>query len=473
MITHVNSYKRKYRNLVIVLCLLISINGFCQKADSSGSKPNIVLIYVDDMGFGDVGYNGANDVLTPNIDALANRGVIFNQGYVSASVCAPSRAGLLTGIYQQKFGLGENCSASGWPNSAISQGSGIPDRQIILPEILKDHGYHTGMVGKWHLGIAETKRPNAKGFDYFYGFLNGSHSYYKSDLVFGSKKGHWPVFENNKMVPFEGYLTDVFTEKATEFIQQSHDEPFFLYVAYNAVHHPWEVPDEYLERLSHIKLENRRKFAGMVLALDDGVGRIVETLKDKGISDNTVIIFISDNGSPSGQAKGGAEGDFMSSTGGLRGWKGDTYEGGIRVPFVINWPGVLLSGQKYPHPVSNLDILPTITSYLNIQLKYQVDGVNLLPYVQSNIDDVPHDVLYWRRDDDYAIRKGNWKLCWNDRGATTKGSAELYNLEEDPFEEVNLVTEFPELARELQVCFDMWDSKLPDSKWWGAPINRK
>lgn len=462
--------KIHYIQLLLGLLFFVSAQINANPIDSL--PPNIIIIYADDMGYGDVGYNGFTDVLTPNIDRLATQSIVFNQGYVSASVCAPSRAGLLTGQYQQRFGLGENCSATGWPDSDISQGSGIPDDQILAPELFKSIGYSTGMVGKWHLGVAESKRPNQKGFDYYYGFLNGAHSYYKSEKVMGERKAHWPLFENNTPVTFNGYLTEVFTNKAVKYIEASKDKPFFLYLAYNAVHHPWEVPKEYVDRLQHIKLPNRRKFAAMVLALDDGVGEVLHSLEKYDIQNNTIVVFISDNGSPSGQDKGSSPDDFMSSTGGLKGWKGDTYEGGIRVPFLIKWPGVL-EPRIYDKPVSNLDVLPTLVEYLNIKDTPFFDGVNLLPHLNGQEQENPHDILYWRRDDDYAVRKGDWKLCWNNRGMKNTETAELFNLAEDPNEQYNLAGEFPELAKELQEIFDKWDSKLPDSSWWGGPKNRK
>jgi len=288
----------------------------------------------------------------------------------------------------------------------------------------------------------------------------------------GAKKAHWPLFENNKPLTFEGYLTEVFTNKAVQFINDSKNQPFFLYVAYNAVHHPWEVPDEYIERVQHISLPNRQKFAAMVLALDDGVGKVMDALDQQGLSDNTIVIFISDNGSPRGQAKASQPNDYMSSTGGLRGWKGDTYEGGIRVPFLIKWPGVLQS-KTYNKPVSNLDVLPTLAHFLNIKDTPHFDGVNLLPFLRQQKQGNPHEILYWRRDDDYAVRKGDWKLCWNSTGMKNTVNAELFNLADDPHERYNLADEFPELARELQAIFDSWDAELPDSKWWGGPKNRK
>ena len=460
-------------NLLSLFFIVVFITSAFGKGNEVVNKPNVIVIYADDMGWGDVGYNGSEHIHTPNIDRLAADGVIFNQGYVSASVCGPSRAGLLTGMYQQRFGLGENPSASGWPNSEISKGSGLPDDQVIAPEVLKDAGYQTGMVGKWHLGMKQEKRPNHKGFDYFYGFLNGAHSYYESSLVFGKKKAYWPFFDGDQKVTFDGYATEVFTDKAVDFINQNAKDPFFLYVAYNAVHHPWEVPEKYQDRVNHIPLKNRKKFAGMVLALDDGVGHILEALKNHGIEENTMVVFISDNGSPRGQAKNGDPGDYMSSTNGLRGWKGDTYEGGIRVPFLIKWPGVFPAGSQFNLPVMNLDVMPTITSYLNIPNTFNYDGVDLMPYVTGKKQGWPHEIMYWRRGDDYAIRKGDWKLCFNNKGADVKGMPELFNLSEDPVEEINQINQFPELAKELQHIFDQWDSKLPDSQWWRAPVNRK
>jgi len=458
--------------LYLVFSVLLSTN---LRAQQQPDKPNIIIIYADDMGWGDVGYHGVeNDIRTPNIDQLASEGVAFSQGYVSASVCSPSRAGLLTGQYQQRFGCGENPCGSGYPENEKALKSGLPDTIPILPELLKTQGYTTGMIGKWHLGLSENKRPNARGFDYFYGFLNGAHSYYEADIHFGKKKGKWPIFRNNQIVEYDGYMTEVFTKEAGQFITQQKENPFFLYLAYNAVHHPWEVPDAYLNRLDHIKTPYRKKFAGMVLAMDDGIGQIIQTLKDQKLYDNTIIIFMSDNGSPSGQGKDAAEGDYMSSTGGLRGWKGDTYEGGIKVPFIMRWPGQLRTNVTYDKPVINLDITPTLTHFLDIDEPAPgfYDGKDLLPFLNGKTNDRPHEELFWRRDEDYAIRIGDWKLTCNNRGNKATNGVELFNLKEDPFEKNNLAHQYPEKVIKMQQQFDQWDHNLPASICWGAPKNR-
>jgi len=439
-------------------------------------KPNIVLIYADDMGWGDVGYHGVKDIVTPNIDALAAGGMQMAQGYVSASVCGPSRCGLLTGVHQQRFGCGANPPEKGWPDNPRFPLAGLPLSQPILPQYLKKVGYRTGVIGKWHLGIHKTMRPLKRGFDEFYGFLNGAHSYTRSAATFVGNASLWPIFENDRIVKFDGYLTDVFADKAVDFIRRNKTKPFFLYHAPNAVHAPWEVPEPYLKRVRHIIPENRRLYAAMVLALDDSVGRIMKTLKAEGLADNTIVMFISDNGPPHGQKPINTPGDQMASAGPLRGWKGDCYEGGIRVPFVINWPGVLKPGSRYDQPVITLDIMPTLLAHLGMDHSGQglsFDGTNLLPHLTGKKTARPHDILYWRRDSDYAIRRGDWKLTWNDGRPTGPNRAELFDLAGDPGERHDLIKKRPRIASELQKLFDKWDSRLPDSRWWGRPANRK
>lgn len=450
-------------------------------------KPNIVIIYADDMGWGDVGYHGVEDILTPNIDRLAAGGVHFTQGYVSASVCGPSRCGLMTGVYQQRLGCGENPNTSGFPEAPTFPFAGLPLSQPILSEVLKPLGYRCGMVGKWHLGLHETMRPHARGFDYFYGFLNGAHDYERAFPRFGRNKGLWPLFRNNEVLPaYEGYLTDSFNDEAVGFIERNKQQPFFLYVAYNAVHHPWQVPEKYLERTKGLsEIKDRRFFAAMVLAMDDGVGRIMSALEDAGVNDNTLVFFISDNGTPRGQGldhppkdvqkeRGGCT---MSSAGPFRGFKGDTFEGGIRVPFVMHWPGKIEPGSRYDHPITNLDVVPTVLAQLGVGQPPKglaFDGVDLMPYLDGDEgDERPHDVLYWRRDDDYAIRKGDWKLAWNDHSCPPDSEAMLFNLADDPGEHNDLSADQPKLKQELQDLFDAWDSRLPPSQCWGGPKNRK
>jgi len=443
----------------------------------AAQKPNIVLILADDMGWGDVGYHGFDDIMTPNIDRIAKEGVQFSQGYVSASVCGPSRAGLLTGVYQQKFGCGENPSSSGFPDNCKYPMAGMPMSQPTIAEMLKKQGYTTGMVGKWHLGVHPDLRPHSRGFDFYYGFLNGAHSYEEWTNEFAKNKSKWPIFRNNEMEPPQKdiYLTDMFSDEAVGFIDRNHDKPFFLYMAYNAIHHPWEVPAEYRKRTQNLTdSENRNFVAAMILAMDDGVDRVFQTLEKHDILDDTVIIFLTDNGSPRGQGLKGSkkdnsqerigDDDYMSNTAGLRGYKGDTYEGGIRVPFCMRWPGRIKPGTTYDLPVSSLDIVPTVVKGA------KSDGVDLLPYLNGEKAGRPHDLMYWRRDTEYAIRKGDWKLTWNSKSGSP--SIKLFNLADDPEERTDLVNSQPERAQMMQDLFDEWDNQLPDNEWWGGPWNR-
>ncbi|GJM62670.1 sulfatase-like hydrolase/transferase [Persicobacter diffluens] len=448
-------------------CILIFLAGI--PITTNAQKPNFIIIYADDMGYGDPGYLGSEDLQTPHLDQLAAEGVAFSQGYVSASVCGPSRCGLLTGVYQQALRAGENAPENAWQDGDFPM-AGLTKDQPIVSEMLQGSEYRSLAVGKWHLGMDESLRPLQRGFDEFYGFLNGSHDYYRADMNFEGSPAYWPMFKDNDIVPYEGYTTEVFSEKTVDFIHENADNPFFVYLAYNAVHHPWQVPQSYMDRLPHIEDEDRLIFGGMMLAMDDGIGQIVNALKEEGVYENTVIFFISDNGSPKGQSGN------MSSTGGLRGWKGDTYEGGIRVPFVLRWPGLLDDGSWYDQPVSNLDVVPTIMSYLNVENPTKeglaFDGVDLLPYMLGDRGaQRPHDIMYWRRDNHYALRKGDWKLCWND-GDIKDGNPMLFNLETDREEKENLFSSEVAIAEEMQEIFDAWDGYLPDHRWWGRKRNR-
>jgi arylsulfatase A-like enzyme len=447
---------------MLFVCAVASIG----LSASAAQQPNVVLIYSDDHGWGDVGYHGYDDVMTPNIDRLAEGGTQFSQGYVCASVCGPSRAGMLTGVYQQRMGVYGNYDKGG-----------IPTSQPMVFEMLKREGYATGAIGKWHVGMEKEEWwPNARGADFFYGFLSGSHDYYESttDMEY-QKKGLRPIMRNREIEPpiqdSNGYLTEMFTKEAVGFIERTGDKPFFLYLGYNAVHYPWSVPQSYIDRVQGLDTHDERKlFAGMLLAMDDGVGAVMDALKKKGVEKDTLVIFMSDNGSPRGQGiaqpRQKIRGETtMSSPGPFNGFKGDTYEGGIRVPFVMNWPGRIPAGKTYPHPVINLDLVPTIMALNGISRPrkgFEFDGVDLMPYLTGEKTERPHDVLYWRRGEDYAIRKGDWKLAWNDQGSSRE--INLYNLSEDPGEWKNLAASNPERAQALQDMFDEWDGVLADNQ---------
>ncbi len=434
----------------------------------------MVLIYSDDQGWGDVGYHGYTDVMTPNIDKLAEQGTQFSQGYVCASVCGPSRAGLLTGVYQQRLGVYGN----------YDQG-GIPASQSTIFSMLNEQGYTTAAIGKWHVGAARPElRPNNRGVDFFYGFLWGSHDYSRSTTDPNyEKKNLQPIMRNEQVEPAiqdsNGYLTEMFTEEAVGFIKQTGDEPFFLYLAYNAVHYPWDVPQPYIDRVQHLDTHDERKlFAGLLLAMDDGIGAVMKALEKKGVADDTLVIFISDNGSPRGQGiaqpKQKVRGTTtMSNPGPFNGFKGDTYEGGIRVPFVMRWPGRIPAGSTYDKPVVNLDLIPTIMALQGVKQPSKgvsFDGVDLMPYITGKNNERPHDILYWRRGEDYAVRLGDWKLAYNDQGGPK--TIRLFDLNEDPGEWTDLSRRMPERAQNMQDVFDAWDSSLPDNAAGRNPNNR-
>ncbi|MEC3905715.1 sulfatase-like hydrolase/transferase [Tamlana sp. 2201CG12-4] len=473
-------------NTVLLIVILSSIVIGCKTATNSKvlnteKKPNFIIVLVDDMGWGDVGYQGADDMLTPNIDKLASEGTQFSQGYVTCSVCGPSRTSLLSGRYSDEIGI--------WGNFGKNAKDGFPADEKMISDYVKQAGYTTGAIGKWHMGYAKDEfKPENRNWDYFYGFYIGGHDYFNAAKSYDHKKANeWPIQRNSDIVDYNkgDYLTDKFNEEAVDFIDKNSDKPFLLYVAYNAVHYPWSVPDNYLERVDKerdIKLKYRRILAGMTLAIDDGVGAMMNKLKEKNIDDNTVIIFLSDNGSPKGIAghyKHNYGETAMSSTGGLKGFKGDTYEGGIRVPFIMKWPGKTTPGQVYDKPVISIDILPTIAENIGVSTKEDhLSGVNLLPYIQGTKKERPHEVLYWTYQDDYAIRDGDWKLTWNDQelnenmltikehgekvpGAPKSVETRLFNLAEDPYEKHNLKDKYPEIAKRLQEKYNTWGAAMP------------
>ncbi|GAA4891192.1 sulfatase family protein [Ferrimonas pelagia] len=442
----------------------------------ANTAPNVIIILTDDQGWGDVGYHGIEDIHTPNIDRLAAGGTAFAQAYVTASVSGPSRAGLITGLHQQKLGF--------YGNGELSV---IPHSQPTLAEMLQTQGYDTGMIGKWHLGQEEDQMPWRRGFDFYYGSPHGSHDYFRSsNSLEETRKRFLPMLRNGKVdTPVQergDYLTDVYTDEAIQFIESEREAPFFLYLAHNAVHFPWQVAERYIDRLADLPVhhEERRFFAGMVLAVDDSVGRIMQSLEENDLSEDTLVLFLSDNGAPRGQGfeapKQKDRGQTtMASPGPFNGFKGDTYEGGLRVPFVAHWPGTIPAGQIYPHPVVSYDIAPTILARSGVIQPMKglpFDGVDLLPYLSGQIEPQqrPHQTLHWRRDNDYAIRDGDWKLTWNSQSGPQ--TIRLFDLKSDPEERNDVVDRYPERAQMMQDRFDDWDSRLPSNMAGKDPQNR-
>lgn len=414
------------------------------------SKPNVVLILADDLGYGDLGFHGCQDIPTPRIDALAAGGVQFSSGYVSGPHCSPSRAGLITGRYQQRFGHEFNPEST--PRALEIFGLSLDER--TLPQRLKPAGYATGLIGKWHLGFAPEFHPLERGFDEFFGFPGGAHPYgpgapnsYPNDAVN-------PLLRGRERVEEPDYLTDAFAREAVSFIDRHQDHPFFLFLSFSAVHNPLQAKPEHLKRFASIADERRRKYAGLVAAMDDAVGAVLDKLHAAQLAEQTLVIFLSDNGGPSVTG---------STNTPLNGEKTTTWEGAIRVPFVLSWPGRLPAGKTYAEPVIQLDLLPTILAATgtSIEDSAQLDGVNLLPYLSGDKSESPHKSLYWRFGEQIALRQGDWKLLM------VRGDKKprLYNLKDDVGEMTDLAAANPELLRRLQADWDAWNATLVDPVW--------
>ena len=425
-------------------------------AEAPARKPNILLIVGDDMGYGDVGFHGCKDIPTPNLDALAAAGVRFTNGYVSGPYCSPTRAGLLTGRYQQRFGHEFN------PGTGKD---GLPLTETTLAARLKAAGYVTGIVGKWHLGNLPAMHPQQRGFDEFFGFLGGSHSYITTG---GILRGTHPVKEMD-------YTTDAFGREAQAFIAKHKTGPWFLYLAFNAVHTPMQATDGRLAKFPNIADPRRRTYDAMMLAMDEAIGGVRKKLLESGQEENTLVCFISDNGGPTmkGTTTNG------SSNAPLRGSKRTTLEGGIRVPFIVSWKGKLKPG-VFDQPVIQLDLTATALAAAGVTIKpeWQLDGVNLLPYLAGERGGSPHDALYWRFGRQMAVRTGDYKLVRYDQNADTltgrdqpATAARLYNLADDIGESHDLAAGQPDKVKELQAKWDVWNATLVKPLWGGGKLD--
>ncbi|MGA2497741.1 MAG: sulfatase-like hydrolase/transferase [Tepidisphaeraceae bacterium] len=407
---------------------------------------NIVVILADDLGCGDVGYHPgcSKDVRTPNIDALAGSGAWFSAGYVCSPVCGPSRAGLLTGMYPHRSGFEFNPP----PGRHKGVPAGLPTDVPTLAERLQAAGYATGMFGKWHLGEAPQFRPNARGFDEFFGFTDGSRSYWDKSRA---RDRDVPLVRDEELVHDTDYLTDTLAREAEGFIDRHQNESFFLYVPFNAVHSPYDDPPQmYLDRFKDVPEAGRRTMLAMIGAMDDGVGRIMARLRDSGIEERTLVFFLSDNG-----GAGGAKG---SRNGRLRRGKGATFEGGVRIPFAVRWP-VKIEPARFDKPVSALDITPTALALAGVKVD-GLDGVDLLPFLSGEDPASPHDMLCWRYGERKAIRKAHWK--WVDDGELGQG---LFDLDNDPAEIHDLSAQHPEVLRDLQAEWQRWSARMKPPAW--------
>ncbi len=446
-------------------------------------RPNVLFIVADDLGYGELGSYGGRDIPTPHLDALAAGGVRFTHGYVTAPFCAASRAALLTGRYQTRFGFEFN--PIGAKNAA--PGIGLPVAEKTVTDRLRDSGYATALVGKWHLGGTAEFHPQRRGFDEFFGFLHEGHTYVplpwegvvswlRRRALPDGGKGRWtspdgrivwsthlnnhepdydadnPILRNSQPVDERANLTDAFTREAGSFIARHRAQPWFLYLAYNAVHSPMQGADAYLAKFAHLPDLHRRIFAAMLAHLDDSVGRLVAQLREQGLAENTLIVFLSDNGGPTRE--------LTSSNAPLRGEKGQLYDGGIRVPMIVAWPGRIPPGRTLAQPVMAFDLTATAQAAAGVAVGETLDGANLLPLIVGETATAPHEALHWRVGKKHALRAGDWKII-RDNG----GSWELYDLAHDISEKENLAVRAPDRVAALAALWEKWNAQQIEPRW--------
>jgi arylsulfatase A-like enzyme len=443
------------------LCVTL---GFCPEIHSAGRPPNIVLLVADDLGYGELGCQGNRQIPTPHIDSVASGGVRFTHGYVTAPVCSPSRAGLLTGRYQTRFG--HELNAIGPQNKEPNVG--LPLGEVTLADVLKSTGYATACIGKWHLGGSEEYHPQHRGFDTFFGFLHEGHTFappHYPGLISHFRRVEPPYDEGNSLlrgsqpIEEEEYFTEAITHEAIRFIDQHRERPFFLYVPYNAVHSPMQTTPRYFDRFSSIGDIHRRVFAAMLSALDDSVGAILAKLLEHSLDENTLIIFLSDNGGPTAE--------LTSSNLPLRGGKGQMYEGGIRVPLVMRWKGKLPPDRVYEQPVISLDMFATATAAAGAKLpaNLRLDGVDLLPHLTDAKVSPPHEMLFWRYGNNYALRQANWKLVRQAPPRNATARPQLFDLSTDVVEANDLAGQRPEVVSRLQAAWDKFNAEMVPPRW--------
>ena len=426
------------KQLILALGCFSLLVSCSSKTDS---KPNIIIILADDAGYSDFGFMGSDEIKTPNLDQLALDGVTFNNAYVSASVCSPSRAGLLTGMYQQRFG--HECNLDSDVNNSFDP------NQITIAEALKTEGYNTGLIGKWHLGDKTQNHPLKNGFDYFWGFISGARNYfYDPNEEFRNSIRN--VVENYTQTKFDGYLTDVLGDKAIGFINKNHEtnNPFFLFLSFNAPHTPMHAKDDVLEKF---KDNPRQVYASMMWSMDEAIGNVVEALKENDQYDNTIIYFLSDNGA----AMSNDASPFP-----FKGWKGNQYEGGIKTPMIMTWKNKIKSNTQFDGFISALDIFKTSLDASSVNKEYMVnaDGKNIMNYLNNN--DIKNENLFWRKDKMATVRSGDYKLIRLNDTSTV-----LYNIKKNYFEDFDLKINEPQVHDSLFGLLSSWENTLIDPNW--------
>lgn len=427
---------------ILIAALLLMPLAALHAADST--KPNVIVFLSDDVGYGEYGFQGNKQIPTPNIDSIASDGVRFTSGYVAATYCSPCRAGLLTGRYPTRFGHEFN------PGGA-KEDIGLSLNEKTIADRLKALGYATACVGKWHLGRGEQFIATARGFDEFYGTPENTPFFTPPNFI------DTRVSKDITSVQDDGfYTTDAYAARAVDWIAKQKDKPFFLYLPFNAQHAPLQAPEKYLKRFPDLQ-GDRKIFAAMMSSMDDAVGAVLNQVKQMGQDENTLVFFFSDNGGPTKST--------TSGNGPLRGFKMTTLEGGTRVPFCMRWKGKIQAGTSFDHPIQNLDVLPTavVAAGGKVDPAWNLDGVDLMPYLSGKEKSPPHEVLYWRFGAQWAVRKGDWKLCANNIDGVK--DVKLFNLKDDIGEANDLRGSKPEQVKELQALWDKWSAAQAKPSW--------
>ena len=473
-----------------------------QERLESIDKPNVVLILADDLGWNDLTINGGGvaggSVPTPNIDSIAKQGMNFLSGYAGQGTCAPSRAMMMTGRYGSRFGFEFTPTPPGMSTALMmmSQGRepkpiptvnprnlpydqmGLPATEVTIAELLKDQGYYTAHIGKWHLGRESGSAPQEQGFDQSLLMHSGLYAEEDDPDVVNSKLSYDPIdrflwvglryaasYNGGDAFKPGGYLTDYYTDEAVKVIQANKNRPFFLYLAHWAPHTPLQAAKEDYDALSHIEDHTERVYAGMIRSLDRGVGRVLQSLEDNGLTENTIVIFTSDNG-------GAGYIGISDVNKPFRGWKITNFEGGIHVPYFVKWPSKIKAGTTYKEPVHHFDIYSTIADAAGatVPTNVEVDGVSLLPYARGEQKGKPHETLFWRAGDYRTVRHNNWKMAVVPQLSKTW----LFNLSEDPGETTNLADANPDVVDELMILLEEHNAQMVPPKWDSAgamPIN--
>lgn len=424
------------------------IGGTALLAHAAGNDtPNIVLIMTDDMGWSDLTSYGAPDIRTPNVDSLARDGVKMTDFYSNGVLCSPTRAGLISGRYQQRYGL-----EVALPNAATANERGLAANGMTLPQLMKDAGYATALVGKWHLGYEDTQSPNAHGFDYFFGLKSGYHDYYTHNAGDGKPD----LWENSTPITETGYMTDLITARATRFIEENADGSFFIDVAYNAPHWPYQVPDHPSVASGNARhvmphdadTSTRADYVAMVERMDRGVGEILATLQRLNLDDNTIVIFTNDNG-----------GEWLANSAPLFSRKTTVWEGGIRVPALIRWPGHIKAGTVSDQVGITMDLTASLlaVSGATVPADAKLEGINLFPILEGQAPEVER-TLFWRSTsyqfEQRAVRSGDWKLV------VDGGHEHIYNIRRDLSERDDLANRRQDIAQRLRPLLDAWEKEV-------------